>query len=71
MEIKSSEQILNESYGLFESIHECAKYAMRKYAAQFIDLAAEEAEATTEGSGLDLYASVDKESILILKQQIK
>jgi hypothetical protein len=53
---------------------EDAEEALRKYGEQFIDLAAEEAEAeiiiSTEHPDFD-YAKINKESILKLKEQIK
>lgn len=78
MEIKTAEEIYEE--------HGCSKKseileAMKKYAEQFIDLAAEEAYCTCEIDWNDFHdfsaghngikGELQKESILEIKKQIK
>lgn len=74
MKIKTAEQILTEEYEIQNDWSTVPIKAMQRYAAQFIDLAAEEAEVE------DYYPNpyvdentvrVDKKTILNIKKQIK
>jgi len=78
MEVRSTLEIMKEtitpdSFGYIENseVQEC----MKKYAAQFIELAAEQAEIDYEFSNPydaeSIYYVVDRESILKLKNQIQ
>lgn len=74
-DIKTAEDILNKWYKPLNKIGDIASIqlieAMKEYAKQFIDLAAEEAQAVIINGWLGEDYVVDKESILEIKELIK
>lgn len=79
MEIKLAEEILDsnlqtiaDNYDMSQDEFNIVIRAMKEYAAQFIELAAEQAEITDSCTNWNCQGeSVNKESILKIKEQIK
>ena len=75
MEIKSAEKILIEQAGKINNYYLANDIieAMKEYAAQFIELAAEVATCSSYESSevIEGYSEVNKQSILEIKNQLK